>query len=149
MAIGSPIYGFLADRYDNREKLMTLGSIFLLITFSVLLYSPISFKPFMFFIAFLVGFHCGTYSLAFSSMRLFIPKKTTGLSIAFMMIIVMVVVAIITQLIGLILSQLEIYKIDFIITSFTKYKIATAVIPVLLCIPPLISRSFYRNGLAK
>ena len=121
MALGNPFFGFLIDRFFNKKIIMVFGILGGTVFFSIILYINWFSENSIKYVLFLLGFFCGSYSVAFSVIRELKIANSNGLSVSFAMAIVMILSAVTSQLIGYLL----------LITS-NNYKSAFTTIPIFL-----------------
>jgi MFS family permease len=134
MGIGSPILGLISDRFNNRRTLMIWCPWLVSIITIIILYGVITNKLFVILLMLFMGFFCGAYSLSFSELRSIVSTKVSGTAVAFVMTIVMVMIAAITQVIGLSLNVIKAHQFNFasLNTLSGQYQLAATVIPILV-----------------
>lgn len=145
MAVGSPLLGLLSDKLNNHIFTMKICAFFV---FSLAIFAfygrsvnTMSLGISLFFL----GFFCGAYSLVFSTLRSINPTKVSGISVSFAMVIVMTIVAVVTQLVGVFLHFTS--KNIGIVYSASEYKSAILIIPILLLISTTVAIFFKKNTL--
>jgi len=128
MGIGGPLTGWLSDYFGRRSIFFSCNTAAVLVLAMCVLYIPhLSIIQFH-ILFFALGFCCGAYSLSFALMREVNPIQVSGMALAFATMCVMLGVATISQLIGLVMRQVESIYTDVVM----DYHLALMVVPICL-----------------
>lgn len=82
-AVGAPLWGWLSDFMGNRKKLMYIGTTLAVISFSLILYIPLSIF-FLNILMFLFGFSISAFLICFTMIREINAPIVAGTAIGFM-----------------------------------------------------------------
>lgn len=82
-ALGLPLTGWLADRFDARRKLMQGCAIMTSLVFLMVLYLPSSTFGWMFILIFLLGFFSAAYVIPFAVIRDITPPHMRGAAMGY------------------------------------------------------------------
>lgn len=140
MGFGSPTLGWLSDQFYKRRDLMLLSSLLVTAISIIILTRVVTNQALILFFMFAQGFFCGAYSLAFSTLRSVTPVNISGLAVAFVMTVVMIVIAVATQLIGFILYIIKMHPIFNIGITNNQYQIATLIMPILVFVAYFVAK---------
>jgi MFS family permease len=136
--LGSPIFGWLSDRFQRRKIFMLIGLIGTFISLTIVIYLPamIDAQLVTGVCLFIFGFCSGAMPLGFSLIREINPPQVTGTAIGFMNCANMIGCALVPPLIGFILDlSMPGQKITSAYQfSAGSYELALSVLPLLLLI---------------
>ncbi len=82
-AVGAPLWGWLSDFMGNRKRLMYFGTIFSAISFSLILYAPLSILS-LSVLMFFFGFFISTFLICFTMIREINAPIVAATAIGFM-----------------------------------------------------------------
>lgn len=88
-AVGSPFFTTLSDRLKNRRVPMLVGAVAAFLIYMILLFVPNMHLLFMYGLMFLAGFFYTAKVLSFASICEIMPANMSGVSIAFVNMVVM------------------------------------------------------------
>lgn len=133
--IGAPVWGWLSDYIGNRKKVMTIGMVFALVAFCIMLYFPISVST-LTVTNFLFGFFLSSFLLCFTMIREINAPAVAATAIGFMNAFDAFLAAISDPLTGKFLDIGWTGKLvdGARIYSVTTYKAALTAIPIYLVI---------------
>lgn len=134
MAFGSPLLGWLLDRFNKPRMLMMLSAVMVSFLFLMLVFKLNASSIYLHIAFFLIGFFCGAYSFSFVILRQVNESKNSALSVGFVMTIVMIVTATATEIIGFILNIFNNSQIFIEQNYAAEYKSAILIIPMLVFI---------------
>lgn len=139
MAIGSPLFGCLSDKFNKPRMFMIINSVMISFLYLLLVFKLSTSIIILHILFFLIGFSSGAYSLSFVVLRRVNEAKNSALSVGFVMMIVMIVTATTTELIGFILNMLK-NNWGFVGQNYSsEYRATVFIIPVLIISSLIVS----------
>lgn len=133
-AIGSPIFALFSDFLKSRIKPMIIGSFVTVVTWSAILFIPGLPLGLFFVLFFIAGMAYTAKALTFASICEMMPINMSGVSIAFVNMIVMTTGIIFHPLVGALMEfhWTGTMRHDLPIYSEADYRFALSVIPIVL-----------------
>lgn len=140
IAIGGPLHGLIAQKFERRKPIMITGALGALVSLSIILYWPIHSAFVMGAWLCGYGFCSSTMLLGFALAAHINPKEYSGVVIGFTNMMVMAMGAFFQQAIGWLLDTHTQYTKIASLQLFTlqDYRVAFYILPVCLLIALLI-----------
>jgi MFS family permease len=139
IGVGSPLLGWMSDRFESRKLSLTISAICGLIATVILLYCPVS-QFAMYFVLFLFGFGAGGQAVSFAVVKDNNPLKYVGTASGFNNLSVLIGGALFQPLVGYILTKWGTFYMDNGVPIYTleSYQKALVIMPVCYLISCLI-----------
>lgn len=148
--IGSPLHGYLSEKFASRQRILVWGCLLSLITFMPIILIPKMLSHFALgLLLFLFGFFCSTQINCFAVSRDFVETRLTATAVGFMNACVMVGGMIIQPLFGFTLDALSSDHLNAIhdTTHYTlhDYRLALLILPLFL-LASLVTAYFMQDS---
>ena len=135
--IGTLAIGLLSTYFAKKHLIMTWGTLIAFVLSLLIIYVPNISLSFMFFLMFLFGFFCTTYSLSFALADTYVSHKNKGVAMGFTNVLSIAFGAPLFQpLIGFFLKLSTQYEPIYRLKNYTKhdFTIALTILPISLLI---------------
>lgn len=132
IGVGSPLLGWVSDRFESRKLALAISAICGLIATVILLYIPVS-QFTMYFILFLFGFGAGGQAVSFAVVKDNNALKYVGTASGFNNLSVLLGGAIFQPLVGYMLTKWGTFYMDNGVPIYTLESYQTALIIMPVC----------------
>lgn len=132
IGIGSPLLGWVSDRFYSRRLALAISSIFGLVATLILLYVPEVPITWMSLVLFMLGFGAGGQTVSFAVVKDNNPAHLVGTASGFNNLSVLLGGAIFQPLVGVILHRSEEWRLvhDVPVYNMSSYQTALLVMPL-------------------
>ena len=140
MAVGSPLLGWIAKRFNNRKKPMMVSALVATLALTALIYAPMMTFQLASLLFFMFGAF-GTYVLAFVVIRYIIEVRYVATAVGFVNMISMIGSMSLTYIIGCILDAVRSGAVDaegMPVYLWSDYKVGLVLLPIFYAVASLV-----------